>query len=42
MINRPSGTAEGIAYMRYYESLRPPAPERPISDIYAIAVGYKN
>jgi methyltransferase (TIGR00027 family) len=25
MINRPSGTAEGIAYMRYYESLRPPA-----------------
>jgi hypothetical protein len=23
MINRPSGTAEGIAYMRYYESLRP-------------------
>ena len=25
MINRSSGTAEGIAYMRYYESLRPPA-----------------
>ncbi len=25
MIDRPSGTAEGIAYMRYYESLRPPA-----------------
>jgi len=25
MKNRSSGTAEGIAYMRYYESLRPPA-----------------
>lgn len=25
MKNRASGTAEGIAYMRYYESLRPPA-----------------
>ena len=25
MIDRPSGTAEGIAYMRYYESLRPPS-----------------
>lgn len=40
MKNRPSGTAEGIAFMRCYESLRPPA-QRICNGILSINPGFK-